>query len=228
MRKVIIVSLLIFNFSFNFNSKLSFASDDFDYGVNTEENVNHNYTIGVETEIINNETIKNLITYDYVPLLNKTILVPVEKNLSSLVRTFCKMSSGGYDKTTVMLDTYCENEGNYLLTVTTGNESLTTNSTNGSTLIIVMPDGEFSAYIKNNDNKDLLCNTYLKGIGEDTTPEEGFNINLTCYDKQEDGQKTNMWYWLGPVIGVVGAALIGGGSYAGVKIANGDSILPEV
>ena len=66
------------------------------------------------------------------------------------------------------------------------------------------------------------------GIGSDTTPEEGFNINLTCYDKQPDGKKTNMWYWLGPVIGVVGAAVIGGGGYVGVRVANGDDIIPSI
>ena len=66
------------------------------------------------------------------------------------------------------------------------------------------------------------------GIGSDTTPEEGFNINLTCYDKQPDGKKTNMWYWLGPVIGVIGAAAIGGGSYTGVKFAKGEEVIPSV
>lgn len=46
-----------------------------------------------------------------------------------------------------------------------------------------IPEREFSAHISNKDDVELSCETYLMGIGFDTTPEEGFNINLTCYDK---------------------------------------------
>ena len=83
-------------------------------------------------------------------------------------------------------------------------------------------------HINNNEAVDLSCETYLLGIGSDTTPEEGYNINLTCYDKLPDGKKTNMWTWLGPVVGVVGAAGLGFGGYVGVQKARGNDIIPEV
>ena len=219
MKKTILTLLLI-----SFVSKSCFATNDFDYGINKTTDVNFNDTITIEDD---SAQPGNFTTFDFVPLFNKSIVVPVKKNLSALIRSFCKMCSGGYDSSTTILETNCGDNSNYSLTVTALNDSLTVDSTNGGA-ILGIPEGEFSAHINNKDDTELSCNTYLMGIGLDTTPEEGYNINLTCYDKQEDGQKTNMWYWLGPVIGVVGAALIGGGSYAGVKIANGDSILPEV
>ena len=37
-----------------------------------------------------------------------------------------------------------------------------------------------------------------------------------------------MWAWLGPVVGVVGAAGLGFGGYVGVQKARGNDIIPEV
>lgn len=224
--KIIITLLLI---SLIFDPLCCYAnSDDFDYGVNKTIDADFNDTLLIEEEGSSGQTVELQTTLDFVPLFNRSVIVPAKKNISALIRSFCNMCSGGYDLTKAILETYCGDNSNYSFTIKTENEFLMTPSVNGSTLILGVPEGEFSAYINNNDNEDLYCDTYLMGIGSDTTPEEGFNINLTCYDKQPDGKKTNMWYWLGPVIGVVGAAAIGGGSYTGIKFAKGEEVIPSV
>lgn len=212
MKKVILTLLLISLFS---NSCL--AVDDFDYGINKITDISFNETILIEDK--EGQSARHT-TFDFVPLFNRSIIVPIKENVSALIRSFCDMCSGGYDLTTTILETYCENNGSYSVTVTAANDSLTADSVNGST-VIGIPEGEFSAYISNNDNTALSCSTYLMGVGSDTTPEEGYNINLTCYDKLPDGKKTNMWYWLGPVIGVVGAAGLVGGGFGGYKALHG-------
>ncbi len=214
MKKVILTLLLISLFS-----KSCLAIDDFDYGVNKTTDISFNETILIEDE---GEQSAQRTTFDFVPLFNRSIIVPIKENVSALIRSFCNMCSGGYDLTTTILETYCENNGSYSITVTAANDSLTADSVNGSA-VIGIPEGEFSAYINNNDDTELSCSTYLMGVGSDTTPEEGYNINLTCYDKLPDGKKTNFWYWLGPVIGVVGAAgLVGAGfgTYKGLEKAD--------
>ena len=220
---IILLTFALINYNFNF----CYASDDFDYGINKTTDISFNNVITIYDNTTGTETTTSA-TIDFVPLFNKSLIVPIKENVSALIRNFCKMCSNTYDMAAVYLDSYCGANSNYTLTVSGDNYSLSVTPENGTVGIMNIPEGEFSAYIENNDDIDLNCSTSLLGYGLDTTPEEGYDINLTCYDKQEDGQKTNMWYWLGPVIGVVGAALIGGGSYAGVKIANGDSILPEV
>ncbi len=219
MKKTILTLLLISLFS-----KSCLAIDDFDYGIDKTTAVSFSDTILIEDE--RGQSAQHT-TFDFVPLFNRSIIVPIKENVSALIRSFCNMRSGGYDLTKNILETYCEDNGNYSVTVTAANDFLTTDSVNGSTLIGV-PEGEFSAYISNNGDTELSCITYLMGVGSDTTPEEGYDINLTCYDKQPDGKKTNMWYWLGPVIGVIGAAAIGGGSYTGVKFAKGEEVIPSV
>ncbi len=216
MKKFFIISLLVLEFICNTLSCL--ALDDFDYGLD-EADKSFTDTITVENT---NETTSSLITFDFVPLLKKFINVPVKENLSALVRNFCNLVSLGYDSTYSYIETYCGNNSNYLLTISSKNETATFDSLDGRVEVIDIPEGEFSAYIKNNDDKELFCNTSLLGYGLDTTPEEGYNINLTCYDKLPDGQKTNMWYWLGPVIGVVGAAGLVGGGFV-VKALHGAS-----
>ena len=198
MKLKITAVLVLINYIFN--PLFCYAnSDDFDYGINKTTDVNFNNTIIIEDD---SGQPGNLTTYDYVPFLNNSIIVPVKKNLSALMRTFCNMYSGGYDFARTILETYCGNNSNYSLTVTAVNDSLTVDSINGSTIVSI-PEGEFSAYINNNDNTDLSCNTYLMGIGSDTTPEEGFNINLTCYDKLPDGQRTNVLFIIGFIMGTI-------------------------
>lgn len=216
MKKFFIASILIF--SITCSSIICVASGDFDYGINKTSDTDFNNTVRYED---NNGNLLNTTTYDFVPLFNRSIIVPIKENVSALVRSFCKMCSGGYDLASTVLATFCEDNSTYSVTVTAGNESLTANSKNGGVLISGVPEGEFFAYISNNGDTDLSCNTYLMGVGSDTTPEEGFNISLTCYDKLPNGKKTNMWYWLGPVIGVVGAAAIGGGSFGGYRALHG-------
>lgn len=131
------------------------------------------------------------------------------------------MCSSTYDTATIYLNSYCGDNSNYTLTLSGNNYSSSVLSQDGEVGIINIPEGEFSAYINNNDDKELSCSTVLLGVGLDTTPEEGYNINLTCYDKLEDGTKTNFWYWLGPVIGVVGAAGLVGGGVGGHRILHG-------
>lgn len=218
--KKVFISLLIFSLTCNPIS--CFATDDFDYGIDKTTDVSFSDTILIEDD---SGQPGNLTTFDFVPLLKKSIIVPAKKNVSALVRSFCNMCSGGYDLTKAILETYCGGDSSYSFTIKTENEFLATDSVNGSTLILGIPEGEFSAHINNNDDKELSCNTYLMGVGSDTTPEEGYDINLTCYDKLPDGKKTNMWAWLGPVIGV-GAVLVGFGGYAGVQKARGKDILP--
>lgn len=199
-------------------------SDDFDCGINKTTDMSFNDTILFEDD---SGQPGNLTTFDFVPLFNRSIVVPARKNVSALIRSFCNVCSGGYDLTGAILETYCEDNSNYSLAIKTENEFLAANSVNGSVVVTGIPNGEFSAHINNNGDEDLSCDTYLLGVGADTTPEEGYNINLTCYDKLPDGEKTNMWAWLGPVIGV-GAALVGFGGYAGVQKAQGNNVLPEV
>lgn len=218
MKKIIVTLLLI-----SFVSKSCFATNNFDYGIDKTTDINFNNTIITEG---NSEQPSNFITFDFVPLFNRTVVVPTKKQVSALVRSFCNMCSNGYDLTKLILKTTCGDNSNYSFTIEAGDESLTTDSVNGS-VVAGIPDGEFSAQINNNEDVDLSCETYLLGVGLDITPEEGYNINLTCYDKLPDGEKTNIWPWLGPVIGVVGAALVGFGGYAGVQKARGNDILPE-
>lgn len=176
MKKFVIISLLIF--SITCNSIACFASDDFDYGVNKTIDIFFTY----EDDEGN---LLNTTAFDFVPLLYKTITVPAKKGISALVKSFCNITSSGYDSTMASLSTFCGEDSNYSLVINAGDESLTTNSINGSVLIVGIPEGEFSAHITNNDAKELSCNTFLLGTGLDTTPEEGFNISLKCYDSSE-------------------------------------------
>lgn len=97
MKKTFITTLLIF--SITCSSIVCIASDDFDYGINKTVDVNFNSTFRYEDE----GTLLNVTTYDFVPLLNKSIIVPARKNISALVRSFCNMCSGGYDLTKAIL-----------------------------------------------------------------------------------------------------------------------------
>ena len=221
MKLKIVITLLLL-ISLIFNPFFCYAnSDDFDYGVSKTIDADFNDTILIEDKSSSEQPSKLQTTLDFVSLFNRSIIIPAKKNISALVRSFCNMCSGGYDLTTAVLETYCGDNSSYSFTIKTENEFLSTDSVNGSTLILGIPEGEFSAYISNNDDSELSCNTYLMGVGSDTTPEEGYNINLTCYDKLPDGKKTNMWYWLGPVVGVLGAAAIGGSSFGGYKALHG-------
>lgn len=152
--------------------------------INEANDVSFNETFLIEGD---SGQISNLTTFDLVPLLNKFIMVPAGKNVSAFEKTFCKVNSNGYDFTGTLLETYCEANGNYSLTLTSGDRSLTLDSVDGSLLVSDFPNGEFSAHISNKDDVELSCETYLMGIGSDTTPEEGFNINLSCYDKLPNG-----------------------------------------
>ena len=218
MKKSFITSILIF--CITCHSITCFASDDFNYGINETTDISFN---NKSTRYDNTTT-----TIDFVPLFNRSIIVPIKKNISALIRNFCKMCSSTYDMAAVYLASNCGENSNYTMTVSGSNYSLSVLAADGRIGITNIPEGEFSAYIENNDDTDLTCNTNLLGYGLDTTPEEGYHINLTCYDKLPDGKKTNMWAWLGPVVGVVGAAAIGGGAY-GIHAANnggGDDIVP--
>mgnify|MGYP004662362647 CR=1 FL=1 len=222
MNKIFISTLIVF--SFFGNTLACFAQDDdFDYGLNKTIDLRFN-----DKFTINDNTKKTSTTIDFVPLFNRSLIVPVKKNISALIRTFCKMCSSTYDVAAVYLNSYCGDNSNYTFTVSGNNYSISIPSTDGEVGIGNIPEGEFSAYIENNDDTDLTCNTNLLGYGLDTTPEEGYHINLTCYDKLPDGEKTNMWAWLGPVVGVVGAAGLGFGGYAGVQKARGEDIIPGV
>lgn len=214
MSKTFIASLLIC--CITCHSITCFASGDFDYGINKTTDVNFNKVITVYDNTTEIETTKST-TLDFVPLFKRSVVVPIKENVSALIRTFCKMCSSTYDATALYLDSYCGNNSNYTLTVSGDNYTLSVMPENGTVGIINIPEGEFSAYIKNNDDAELNCSTSLLGYGLDTTPEEGYNINLTCYDKLPDGKKTNMWKWLGPVIGLVGAAGLVGGGVGGYK-----------
>ena len=222
--KKFLISLLIFILPCN--SNFCFASDDFDYGIEkTEVNFSDNFTINDNTTGIV-ET-KSTVA-DFVPLFKRSVIVPIKENVSALIRACCEMRSKSYDSTAVYLGSYCGNNSNYTITVSGNNYSLSVLSEDGEVGIGNIPEGEFSAYIENNDDTELNCSTSLLGYGLDTTTEEGYNINLTCYDKLPDGKKTNMWAWLGPVVGVVGAAGLGFGGYVGVQKARGNDIIPEV
>lgn len=198
MKKFVIISLLIF--SITCNSIACFASDDFDYGVNKTADAFSDFIVTYEDDDGN---LLNTTTFDFVPLLNKTITVPAKKGISALVKSFCDITSSGYDFTMAFLSTFCGEDSNYSFVINAGDESLTTNSINGSVLIGGIPEGEFSAHITNNNAKELSCNTFLLGTGLDTTPEKGFDMNLTCYDSS----KTSMGSWLKPSIGVLGSAV---------------------
>ncbi len=223
MKKSLIASLLLF--SVTCSSNICFASDDFDYGISKEDNVNFNSNVRYEDS---SGALLNVTTYDFVPLFNRSMIVPARKNVSALIRSFCNLCSGGYDLAGAALETYCGDNSKYSLAIKAENDFLAADSVNGSVVVTGIPNGEFSVHINNNEAVDLSCETYLLGIGSDTTPEEGYNINLTCYDKLPDGKKTNMWAWLGPVVGVVGAAGLGFGGYVGVQKARGNDIIPEV
>ena len=144
MKKSFITSLLIFSIACN--SIVCFASDDFDYGINETVVESFNNTVRYEDSEGN---LLNITTYDFVPLLNKSITVPAKKSVSALIRSFCNMCSGGYDLTKAILATFCDDNSNYSFTITAENESLTTDSKNGNVLISGIPEGEFSAYINN-------------------------------------------------------------------------------
>jgi len=196
------------------------ASKEFDYGVDKDK-LSFNGTIEDEDD---EGTLLNITTYDVVPFFNRTLQVAVNESASALIRSFCRMTSGGYDASITILRTYCGDESNYSVTVMAGNQSLTTNSDNGTIWITRIPEGEFSAIIKNEGSEEILCDTFLLGVGSDLNPEEGFNINISCYDKDEEGKEINMWWWLGPVVAVVGAALgIGSGTvgYRAAKSSGG-------
>ena len=223
MKKILIILL---TFTLTYNSNFCHASDDFDYGINKTTDINFNNVITVYDNTTGTETTTST-TIDFVPLFNRSIVVPIKKNVSALIRTFCQMCSKTYDSAAVYLGSYCGDNSNYTLTVSGNNYSLSVTPENGTVGIMDIPEGEFSAYIENNDDTELNCSTSLLGYGLDTTPEEGYHINLTCYDKLPDGKKTNMWTWLGPVVGV-GAALVGFGGYAGIQKARGEDIIPEV
>ncbi len=214
MKKFLIVLL---TFILACNPFSCYASDDFDYGIDKKTDISSNTTFTVGDNATESTTI------DFVPLFKRSVIVPIKENVSALIRTFCKMCSSTYDATALYLDSYCGNNSNYTLTVSGDNYTLSVMPENGTVGIINIPEGEFSAYIENNDDTELNCSTSLLGYGLDTTPEEGYNINLTCYDKLSDGKKTNMWYWLAPVISVVGAAgLVGAGfgTYKGLEKAD--------
>lgn len=181
MKKFFIMTLLIFSVSCS--SIVCLALDDFEYGINADDE-SFNGTVIYQDE---KGELLNVTTYDFVPILSKSIKVPVGKNVSALGREFCSMLSGGYDLTGAILEAYCGDNSNYSLTVTAGKESITAASTNGTVMITGIPEREFSAHISNKDDVELSCETYLMGIGSDTTPEEGFNINLSCYDKLPSG-----------------------------------------
>ena len=225
MKKFFIIHLLIF--SICCNSIICFASSEFDYGIDKTTDVNFNdvITINDNTTGINKKT---STTIDFVPLFKRSVIVPIKENISALIRNFCKMCSDTYDSAAVYLDSYCGDNISYTLTLSGNNYSLAVPSTDGEVGIYNIPEGEFSAYIENNDVTELNCSTSLLGYGLDTTPEEGYNINLTCYDKLPDGKKTNMWYWLGPVIGVVGAAGLVGGGFGGKALHGADASVGEV
>lgn len=207
MKKLFMTSFLIF--CVTCNSITGFALDDFNYGINETTDISFN---NKSTRYDNTTT-----TIDFVPLFNRSIIVPIKKNISALIRNFCKMCSNTYDMAAVYLASNCGENSNYTMTVSGSNYSLSVLSADGRIGITNIPEGEFSAYIENNDDTDLNCSTSLLGYGLDTTPEEGYDINLTCYDKLPDGKKTNMWTWLGPIVGVGGAAVVGGIGFGGYK-----------
>lgn len=188
----------MFILSNNFLMCYASSKDDFDYGVGMADNCGFNETATIS--ITNSKARSSEIlftTIDYVPVFNRTILVPAKKNVSALIKAFCNFWSGEYDSSALYLNTICEKDSDYNLTLVEGNNSLSAKSELGEVNIFNIPPGEISAYISNNNDHELSCNTFLFGYGLDTTPEEGFNISLKCYDKNENNGKTNMWWWLG-------------------------------
>lgn len=201
--KKIFITLLAFIFSANIFT--CHASSDFDYGVDKSTSFNDAATFVTDEK----ETIHT--TIDYVPLFNRTLSVPVGQNTSALIRTFCDFeSSSTYDASAVLLNLYCGDKSNFTLTVSGDGYSVSGVSEDGEVAVYNIPQGEFSAYVKNDDSSDLSCETFLIGYGLDGSPEEGYNLDLECYDKDSSGGKTNIWHWLGPVIGVTGAGATGG------------------
>lgn len=184
MKKILILNLLMF--SFFCNTCPCFASDNFDYGINktTDVSFDDNFTINDDTAETNKKT---FTTIDFVPLFNRAVEVPAKKNASILFRHFCEMCSKTYDTAAVYLNSYCGDRSDYTLTLSGNDYSLSVASTGGEVSIANIPEGEFSAYIYNDGDKGLSCTTTLLGYGLDTTPEEGYNISLTCYDKLPSG-----------------------------------------
>ncbi len=196
MKKILII-LLMFILSTNFLTCYASSEDDFDYGIGTTDDFSFNETATIITTDSESKTSERIFTtVDFVPVFNRTIIVPIKKSVSALIKTFCNFWSGGYDSSALYLNTNCEVGSNYNLTLIKGDDSLSATSELGEVNIFNITQGEFSAYISNNDDHDLSCNTFLFGYGSDTTPEEGFNISLKCYDKDENSGKTNMWWWL--------------------------------
>lgn len=203
MKKIFII-LLMFILSTNFLTCYASSEGDFDYGVDPADKSGFNETATIITHDNEKGTNKTIsTTIDFVPLFNRTIIVPIKGEISGLIRTICKFWTGGYDSSALYLNTNCENNSNYNLTLVTDNDSLSATSEMGNVNILNIPQGEFSAYIDNNDDHELSCNMFLFGYGLDTTPEEGFNISLKCYDSSE----TSMSSWLKPSIGVLGSAV---------------------
>ena len=178
--------IFLLAFVFSFNPFFCYASDDFDYGIDEATDVNFNETISVYDNTTAIET-TTVTTLDFVPLFDRSVTIPAGKNISALIRDFCKMSSTTYDSAAVYLGSYCGDNSNYTLTVSGNNYSFSATPENGTAGIMDIPEGEFSAYIENNGDTDLTCSTHLLGYGLDTTPEEGYNISLTCYDKLPSG-----------------------------------------
>ena len=218
MKKFLIILLTIV---LSCNFLVCFGSDDFDYGIDKsiDKSVSDVISIHDNTTGIVKTTSQ---TIDFVPVFNRTVAVPNGQNASALIRSFCDLKSDGYNSSALLLDSYCGNTSNYTLTVSGDKYSLSVMSDEGEVAIVNIPPGEFSAHIKsNNDDDELNCSTRMLAYGLASIPEEGFNINLTCYDKDETGKKTNMWYWLGPVIAVIGAGAIGGGVGGGIAHKRG-------
>ncbi len=199
--KKIFITLLTFVFSANLFT--CSASNVFDYGVDKTASFNDAATFVTDEK----ETIHT--TIDYVPLFNRTLSVPVGQNTSALIRTFCDFESSTYDASAVLLNLYCGDKSNFTLTVSGDGYSVSGVSEDGEVAVYNIPQGEFSAYVKNDDVSDLSCETFLIGYGLDGSPEEGYNLDLECYDKDSSGGKTNIWHWLGPTIGGGLAAMSG-------------------
>lgn len=161
MKKIFILLLAV---TFFHSSFFCYASDSFDYGLNEATDVNYidNFTMTDNTTGISN-TIST--TVDFVPLFNRSVIIPIRKNISALERGFCKMNSKTYDTAGVYLGSYCGEKSNYTLTLSGKNYSLSVLSEDGEVGIGSIPEGEFSVHIHNNEDRDLSCNTYLMGKG---------------------------------------------------------------
>lgn len=184
MRKIFISILLML--SVICNPIFCFADSSSDF------NIDENFT---ENVVVDNTT----ITLDFVPLLKVAgIKVPVDKKVSALGKSSCTLLSNAYEAVIASIDVDCGKGSDFSLKIKTKDTKGKSYAKDGKVTLTGIPEGEFTATIRNLGESDISCDTTLLGIGADATPEPGFDIGLSCAIDSASNIRFN-----------VGAALIG-------------------